>query len=200
MTETLLTIMLPTTVDRRTKFYMLLKEITEQLDFCLFSDKIEILIDEDNKEKSIGLKRQHLLERAKGEFVVGIDSDDFIHKRYLYEIINALVRNPHVDHVGFIESCSIDGVKSKSIFSIKYQSWNDTAEGYDHVRCANPKSVIRREIALQVGYEDLRYAEDIKFSEAVTPLLKSEVFINSELYYYNYISTPHEIRYGLNRD
>jgi hypothetical protein len=195
----ILTIMIPTTIDRDALYENLVNEVVAQIAACglNFNKDVEIVSIRDNKEISVGLKRQRLLEMANGTWVVGIDSDDFIHPDYIQDIIYALRMNPEVDHVGFIEECDIDGQKSKSIFSIKHKSWDDKEEGYDQVRCANPKSVIRRSIALQVGYEDSRFGEDRVFSEAVTPLLKSEVFIEKPLYQYRYVSIPNENRYGI---
>lgn len=197
MTSPLLTIMLPTTIDRRETFYPLLEEIKRQIAKNKFEDIVEVIIDEDNKEKSVGKKRQDLLERARGKYVVGIDSDDWISEDYLDCIITSLKENPSIDHVGFLEDCDIDGEKSISIFSINNKVWAENQDGYDHIRCANPKSVILREKALQVGYEDSRYGEDRVFSEAVTSLLTSEVFIHKPLYLYRYKSTPHNERYGI---
>lgn len=192
----LLSIMLPTTIDRRKTFYQLLELITKQINKLDASELVEILIDEDNKEKSIGKKRQDLLERATGKYVVGIDSDDSVSIDYLESILDVL-KNEDVDHVGFLEGCKINGESSTSIFSIRHKLWAENEDGYDHIRCANPKSVIKREKALLVGYEDMRYGEDRVFSEAVTPLLQSETFINKFLYNYNHTSTDHNIRYGI---
>jgi glycosyltransferase involved in cell wall biosynthesis len=194
---TLLTIMLPTTVCRRKTFYHLLQRVIMQINSIGAADIVEVLIDEDEKQSSIGAKRQRLLERATGEFVVGIDSDDSIDSDYLQEIIAAIIKNPNTDHVGFLEFCTIDGVSSKSIFSIRYKVWDEGKDGYDHIRCANPKSVIRRTKALQAGYPNERYGEDRIFSEAVTPLLESEVFIEKYLYQYIHNSTEHNERYGI---
>ncbi len=202
MSSPMLTIMIPTTVDRDELCMRLVDELVGQVAELRLklNEDIEIVSIRDNKEISVGLKRQRLLEMAKGEWVVGFDSDDFPHEDYLKEIVYALRTNPLVDHVGFIESCNIDGQKSVSIFSIKHKSWDEREEGYDQVRCANPKSVIRRTKALQVGYQDLRYGEDRIFSEAVTPLLESEVFIEKSLYNYIHISTPSHERYGFDKD
>lgn len=196
---TMLSIMLPTTTDRRSSFYELLKEICFQIKNLKpeFQQRIELLIDEDNKEKSIGQKRQDLLLRAKGTWVVGIDSDDMIAKTYLKDIVNALNANPLTDHVGFLESCSRNGVLSVSLFSIRYKKWAENIAGFDHIRCANPKSVIRRAKALQAGFNNIRFGEDRLFSERVTPLLRSEIFINKPLYIYRYVSSGHKERYGI---
>lgn len=197
--NTILSIMLPTTIDRRSYFYELLEEICFQIKNLdpEFHKRIELVIDEDNKEKSIGRKRQDLLLRAKGTWVVAIDSDDSIAKTYLSDIINALDKRPNIDHVGFLESCSINGTVSKSIFSIRYKQWAENIDGFDHIRCANPKSVIRRDKALRVGFRDIRFGEDKLFSEKITPLLGSETFINKPLYIYRFISSNHKERFGI---
>ena len=192
--------MIPTTVDRDEMYEALCEELFKQVaEMGLnLNQHIEIIGQRDNKEISVGLKRQQLLERAKGIFVSGFDSDDWPHKDYIHDIWNVLYINKDViDHVGFIEDCDIDGNKSRSIFSIKHPSWENKEPGYDQVRCANPKSVIRRTKALQVGFVDLRFGEDIIFSEAVTPLLASEIFIDKPLYFYNHVSTPFNERYGV---
>lgn len=196
----LLTIMIPTTIDRRKQFVKLIKELQRQRMGFRTEGLVEIIWREDNKEVSVGFKRQQLLDDAKGDFVVGFDSDDFPAQTYIEDILNALIENPNIDHVGFLEDCTIDGEKSLSIFSIRHKQWGENIDGYDHVRCANPKSVIRRTKALQVGYEDLRFGEDRIFSEAVTPLLESEIFIDKPLYKYIHISSNHETRYGFDKD
>lgn len=194
----LLTIMLPTTIDRRDMFKRLLAEVYRQIVFNWAMDEVEVIYKEDNKEMSVGAKRQKLLEAATGEFVVGIDSDDGIAPDYLSEILKALHDMPGTDHVGFYELCTFNGKNpKKSIFSIAHQKWADNVYGYDYTRCANPKSVIRRSKGLQVGFEDSRYGEDRIFSEKVTPLLQSEVFIDKILYYYRHVESPFNERYGI---
>ena len=199
--QPLLTIMIPTTVDRREQFNALFTELSGQVkDFCR-EGEVEIIYEEDNKEISVGKKRQILLERAQGVFVVGFDSDDFPHQDYVMEIVSSLrICNEDIDHIGFIENCNIDGMGSTSLFSIKHHKWAENVNGYDHIRCANPKSVIRRTKALQVGFEDMRWGEDTVFSEAVTPLLKGEIFIDKPLYNYIHKSSPYIERYGYDKD
>jgi hypothetical protein len=197
MNNQVLSIVLPTTFDRRKTFYPLLEFILRQINNMDLSREIEVLIDEDNKEKSIGQKRQDLLQRANGKYIVGIDSDDWISDDYIKKIYKAITNNPEVDHIGFYEKCNIDGDITKSIFSIKYLKWHENLDGYDHIRCANPKSVIKREIAIKVGFEDIRYGEDRIFSEKVTPLLSTEIFIDDMLYYYRRINSEHNHRYGI---
>lgn len=199
MIKPILTIMIPTTIDRKEMFLGLMEEIQKQVYQHDPLGEVEIIWNEDNKQISVGRKRQLLLEEAKGEWVVGIDSDDWIHEDYIKDILLSLKENPNTDHVGFLEECDIDGEKSLSIFSIKHKMWDENKDGYDHIRCANPKSVIRRTKALEVGFQDIRFSEDRIFSESVTPLLTSEIFIDKPLYKYIYRSTPNIDRYGYDR-
>ena len=208
----LLSILIPTTPDREETLNALLIELHNQigigrvvlsqhpmLDYLekSYGANVEVIVASDNKVISVGRKRQLLLEEAKGEYVSGVDSDDSIHPDYIKDILEAIKNNPGVDHVGFEEDCTINGEKSKSIFSIRHKQWDENKDGYDHIRCANPKSVIKREKALQIGYQDLRYSEDRVFSEAVTAILETEVFIPKPLYFYQHVSSDHNTRYGI---
>ena len=120
----ILTIMIPTTFDRREQFSKLCLFVYKQIFENNLHDEIELIWDEDNKEKSIGKKRQDLLERARGEYIVGIDSDDWIADTYVIDIYNALKNNEGIDHIGFLENCNIKKPfaesNSTSIFSIKF--------------------------------------------------------------------------------
>lgn len=179
-------------------FVKLLAELQRQVTEHFLWNEVEIIWHEDNKEISVGRKRQLLLQRARGIFVVGFDSDDWPAPDYLIQIVSAINCNPNVDHVGFWELCTFNGERPRlSLFSIRYHKWGENVDGYHYVRCANPKSVIRREKALQVGFEDSRFGEDIKFSEAVTPLLVNEVFIDKILYNYRYVDSEFNERYGI---
>lgn len=193
----LLTIMIPTTVDRRPLFDSLMMELWRQVHDNNMQHLVNIIHEEDSKEISVGAKRQRLLDRAEGLFVVGFDSDDWPAATYIKDIVSALLQHPETDHVGFLEHCTIDGEESISIFSSIHLKWEENTHGYDHIRCANPKSVIRRSKASRVGFQDLRYGEDRIFSESVTPLINSEVFLEKILYYYRHTSTPHNERYGI---
>lgn len=199
MSHPLLSILLPTTTDRRPMFDKLLAEIKRQIKEADYDYHVEIIIDEDEKQKSIGRKRQDLLEKASGTHISYIDSDDWIAPTYIRDIVYALITHQFVDSIGFYERVNINGKISKSIFSIRYKKWAENVDGYGHIRCANPKSVIRRTKALQVGYEDRRHGEDRIHSEAVTPLLETEHFIDKELYYYNYVTVKNEDRYGIKK-
>jgi hypothetical protein len=201
-----LSIMIPTTLDRRPMYNRLLGELSRQVDQLPLPDRdlVEIISQEDSKEISVGLKRQQLLERAQGIRVVGVDSDDWVHPLYVHLIMKQINLHPDVQHIGFFEHCDENGIVSLSRFSIDHPTWADgefvwpvNGMQYQHERCANPKSVILRDKALQIGYKDMRYGEDRIFAEEVTKILKTEIFIPAALYYYRRQDSDHNERYGI---
>ena len=117
----------------------------------------------------------------------------------MIDIITAIRNNEDIDHVGFLENCNIKKPNyennSTSIFSIKFKKW-ETNDDFN-IRCANPKSVIKKSKALEIGFEDIRFSEDIIFSEKITEILEKEIFIDKELYFYRYDWTEHNERYGI---
>jgi len=81
MINPVLTIMIPTTIDRDELYERLVAELANQMaeQRLELNKDIEIVSIRDNKEISVGLKRQQLLEMATGIWVSGFDSDDLPH-------------------------------------------------------------------------------------------------------------------------
>ena len=70
---------------------------------------VELLALFDNKKRSLGDKRNDLLNLARGDYLVFIDDDDRISDSYVDDIINTLNANPETDCVVFDCICSVDG-------------------------------------------------------------------------------------------
>lgn len=165
--------------ERKKLFHILEKHLIKQIkkDF-----NVELLVNVDNGEKTIGLKRNELLNAATGEYVAFIDDDDWVSDDYIKRILTAIkFKNP--------DCCGIEGTlklnteyKQKFIHSIKYDNWY--SKGYTHYRCPNHLNPIRKEIALSVGFKNVSYGEDFDFSLRLKPLLKTEVYIKGEIYTY----------------
>jgi glycosyltransferase involved in cell wall biosynthesis len=163
-----------------------------------FDDQVEILVDMDQRQVSIGAKRQRMIENAKGEYVVQIDSDDWVPDFYVKTIMESLEERP--DCVGHQIECSGTPGKTESV-SIRYSEWCEKRHGYDYIRTPYPKVPIKRDICLVVGYKDQRYGEDHNFAIRLkeSGLIKNEIYIDQVLYFYRYKFAPHAQKYGLNR-
>lgn len=55
---------------------------------------VEVWTDKDYGEKSIGEKRNSLLEKANGRYVCFIDADDEVSDKYIPTILKAIETNP----------------------------------------------------------------------------------------------------------
>ena len=157
--------------------------------------EIQVCISTDNKTVSVGVKRQNLLCSAIGDYICFIDDDDDIPDYYIEEILKALEAGP--DCVGFKIHCDMNGKTQMAVGSLKYKEWADNFDGFDYVRSPYHKNPVKRELALQTGFLDMRYAEDHDYSKRLLPLLSSEVFIDKIMYHYKYRPEPHNDKYGI---
>lgn len=193
----ILSILICTTYDRRRMFEKLYAELQRQRSEC--QEPVEILFEEDGKQISVGAKRQKLLRRATGEYIVFFDSDDWPFQWYLSSILEALKSKS--DCVGFLIHMTTNGQKDQTCcHSLQYKEWATNVDGYDYVRNCSHFNPCKREIALKVGFKDLRFGEDKLYSDGVSRLCKTEVFINKKLFHYRYSNAVrHNVKYGIKK-
>jgi glycosyltransferase involved in cell wall biosynthesis len=182
------------------------EELVDYLSSLKRADEVEIAVKYDNKEMSIGAKRQLMIEEAKGEYVVFIDSDDWVPAYYIDEILTAIEQEP--DCIGFeIEVRGMKGGTMLASASNSFNKWrtikrkrNDKRK-YDFLRSPYHKTPVKREIALQAGFPDKRYGEDHEYSMRLQEkkLLNSQVYIPKVMYYYQYNEEPFDEKYGFKK-
>lgn len=180
----MLTILIPTITGREKQLDKLVDELKSQCrDLPKKLGKVSITICPDNRELSIGAKRQQLLESCKSLYCVFIDDDDILKPDYLFEILTAIKQKP--DCVGFKGVMTTNGKSpAKWEISSKHKNWHEKNGVY--YRHINHLSPIKTKIALSVGFEDVRHGEDRIYSMGLVGKLNKEVFIDKELYIYNY--------------
>jgi len=193
------------TIETRVAQFSLLKHHlqTQINEFGLQRD-VEILSECDNKQISVGKKRQNLIEKSKADYVVFVDDDDMIPYYYVQKIIEAIktTTKPFAyyppDCIGFKIECKGTVGKTASA-SNKWDDWANNVGGFDYVRTIYHKNPVKREIALQIGYKDMRFGEDYDYSKRLkeSGLLKEEVFIDEIMYEYRYKFEPHTTKYGI---
>lgn len=191
-----LSILICTIEGREDKFETLLTSIKKQM-LLDYVGKVELLKKIDNKEISVGEKRQYLLNRAEGDYIVYIDDDDAVADDYISSILKAIEQNP--DCIGFKIECNMEGTKHKAIASNIYDDWCENIDGFKYCRTIYHKTPVKREIALQIGFKDMRFGEDYDYSKRLkqSKLLKTEVFIDKYLYFYNYKYENPNTKYGI---
>lgn len=125
---------------------------------------VEHLILIDNKQRSIGLKRDALVQSARGDYLAFVDDDDEVHPSYITKIIEAILEAPHADVIVFNQLSSIDGGNKFIVrFGIEYE--NQEAHSISHVwqditRKPFHVCVWRRTIAQAERFADASYGED----------------------------------------
>lgn len=197
MTNPLLSILIPTIVGREEECSRLVEKIMANT-----HSSVEVTIEKDNKEITIGEKREKLYKQSNGLFSWQVDDDDDISDDAIELILKAIKENPDVDCVTFEERVRLDGVEFKSNHSLSYFSWEgdgtkELSDGFHFWRTPFFKSVIKTEIAKSVPIPHCRWGEDNMWADELRKVLKTEYHINKQLYYYDYIQSPHNERYGI---
>lgn len=146
-----------------------------------FPDYVNVVYCKDNKEMSIGAKRQLLLNNCDTPYFVMLDDDDRLADDYFSIIMPNLKYNP--DCVCYLEHISTGKV---AIHSNRFSDWGE-GNGYDYYRTPFYKDVLRTDIAKQIGFSDLRFGEDYDFSMRLkqSGLIKNEIFVDKPMYFYN---------------
>lgn len=163
--------------ERKQLLSLLLNELNRQK-----TDNVEILVNIDNKKKSIGKKRNELLLQAKGKYISFIDDDDKVSEDYISSILKAIELNPDCVGMEGLITFASKNITRRFIHSIRYSSWFTKDNIY--FRCPNHLSPIRRELSLKGMFPEKNFGEDKEYSLKLFPLLKSEVYIPYPIYYY----------------
>lgn len=196
-----LSILIPTTTDRSELLERLLKIISNQIDLLLHLDnsriytssngKIEVLMEPDNKEKSVGTKRNILLSRAPGEYIAFIDDDDRISDNYFKLLFEGIEKD--------VDCCSLKGVitengKNPLIFehSIKYKEYltNSQDKEIRYERYPNHLNCIKSNIAKKFKFPEVNHGEDTDWATQIfkSGLIKTEHYIDEFIYYYDWMT------------
>lgn len=176
-----LSILIPTVAKRSGLLSVLLQELYRQI-----GDKdVEVLVHKG--EGTTGKKRNELLASAKGEYVCFIDDDDAVSHKYIDTVLAALETKP--DCLSLIGIMTTNGKRPQTfIHSIRYFKYFQT--GGVMYRPPNHLNTIRRDIAIQFPFPEKTFGEDTAWAMKVCEagVLKSEVYIEETLYYYQYKS------------
>jgi glycosyltransferase involved in cell wall biosynthesis len=191
----ILSMQIPTIVGREERFQKLQEHLLLQ---CQDHPDVEVIFLKDNKEISIGAKRQKLYEMSKGKWSVQIDDDDSVADDYVEQILAALEQDP--DCVGYIEDITMDGKHQQSSISNTWPMWKANYQGWNYVRTPYFKVPIKTELCLAAGVKDMRFGEDHDFARRIHPMLNHEIYLDIPMYYYNRVSNKNEThneRYGI---
>lgn len=176
-----LSILTPTIPGREKQLYALQTRIEEQSSALKSSGQVEHLILSDNRTRSIGEKRQALVDIAIGEYIAFCDDDDNVSDDYVSEILKAI--ETKADVITFNQKAIYNGLQSEVHFGIKNQDgqFNPggiTLRGPWHV-CAWNRQKVK---GCVFGFSN--YGEDLVWCHQARKRIKTGYHINKVLHTY----------------
>lgn len=188
---TTLSILICTVEDRAKMCRELLGGLIYQLVLFDLANHVEILHNVDDGAAEIGTKRNKLLRAAQGEYVCFIDDDDTVADDYVARLYAALQERP--DCVTFRGKMIWRGKWWPFEHRLKYTSYRQSATCFR--RPPNHLTPVPWKIAMRFPFPDHGRGEDVVFATAMarSRVLKTEVFIDHDMYFYVPSSERHRV-------
>lgn len=187
MKTPLLSILIPATPAR---YHSHLGPIYQKLAAQVTGDECEILVFLDNRMRTIGEKRDALVQMSRGKFVAFCDDDDDVAFNYVEEIIAAIKAEPDVDVITFKQLAIVDGVEGVCHFSLQHRNEPFSPEGFR--RNAWHVCAWRGDLARSFRFPPTNYGEDWAWARHLVVEAKKERHIDHVLHTYRYDSKVSE--------
>lgn len=158
-------------------------------------DGVQVLINSDGGKKSVGQKRNELIESATGEYITFIDDDDLVSNDYIPLILEAIKTNCDVIGIHLLMTYDNDPeTECRTYHSLKYKTWwdeddPDRPNRRRYFRNPNHLNPVKREFALATKFPEISHGEDHNYSKRLLPLLNTEFYIEKPIYYYKVSTT-----------
>lgn len=146
--------------------------------------EVNIIIESDKGELSIGAKRNLLLKRAESKYVVFVDDDDRISGNYIDLLMEGIEKD--VDCCSLIGEYTVNGKNPKKFLHyLACEKYHETPEAYH--RYPNHLNCIRASIAKRFKFPEKNWGEDTDWATQIkkSGLLKTEHTISQTIYYYD---------------
>jgi hypothetical protein len=189
-----ISILIPTLTSRRPLFDLVLQEVRRQI-AEVPEIRVEVLWEEDERELTLGAKRNLLMDRCTGTYHCFIDDDDILAPYFLKSFVPMIQSGIDYDCASFVGAHYERGVFTKLFnHSLFFTEWFETEERY--FRSPSPMNMLKTSIVRQVRYKDIRDTEDHEFSIRLvgTGLLKTEFAVDPNRPLYHYVDGVKEDR------
>ncbi len=184
-----LSILIPSTHSRMDMTMKLTDRLLDQIEFNDLLGVVEVVTLWDDGAKSIGTKRNELIQMAKGDYVCFVDSDDDISSDYVERLMEGI--NLGVDCCSLKGCITWDG-KNPEIFehSLRYSEYKTTENPIKYERFPNHLNCIKKSLVFDIKYPEISHGEDTDWATQVfkAGVLKTEHYIDSVIYHYKFIT------------
>ncbi len=178
-----LSICIPSIPERIDKLSTLLAELDDQIDG---RENVEVIAFIDNKQRSIGMKRESVKNLARGKYFTLLDDDDEIAPDYIDRILDAAKSNK--DIITFEQLCQLDGKPMHVTFGLGNEvepaEFDENGQYKDIKRPPFHCCVWKRSKVQKIKYADVGYGEDWHWCERALKKITSEKHIDTVLHYY----------------
>lgn len=175
-----LSILIPSIPSRFEKMITLFNRINNQI-----KDKseVEILVWIDNKNRSIGRKRNDLVTMSQGKYIAFVDDDDGIADSYIEDMLTGC--DSDADVITFKQLARINDVWTYIDFSLENE--NEEIQPNSITR-RKPFHVcgIKRSLTKNIKFANVGYGEDWDWMQRVLLNIKTEYKIDKVLHFYSY--------------
>jgi glycosyltransferase involved in cell wall biosynthesis len=175
----ILSILTPTIPGREKQLQALQRRIKTQID----GYPIEHLILSDNRKRSIGAKRQALVDIARGQYIAFVDDDDDIADGYVEELVNAAASG--ADVITFLQGATYNGQQSVVDFQLG-QGDHGFAPGGITNRDAWHVCAWRRSRVAHCQFGESNYGEDLTWCQQARRMAETTVHIPKILHFYRH--------------
>ena len=179
-----LSILTPACWERADKLRTLQLELKSQIDQCA-PGTVEHLVLLDNRTRSVGLKRQALVDAAIGGYIAFVDDDDWIAQDYIPALLSGI--ESAADVITFEQQVYVNDQQGKVVMHLgaEDQVWKP---GRITQRNAWQVCAWKRSIAEIGVFPDLMDGEDHAWLRQIRPFAKTEHHIPSILHTYRFNS------------
>lgn len=151
-------VLIPTIPGRERSLKNLVDSIREKVSRICPDMRVEICLGFDNRESSVGMKRENLLQDAKGKYSSFIDDDDDITDAYIEDVRAAVEGKYHV--------MRLRGDMKGHTFSHSTENKleDPMANGKEFLRPPNHLNPMLTDVAKFIHYKDLVRGEDLDWT------------------------------------
>ena len=179
----ILSILTPTIPGREKQLHALQTRIEAQSSDRKSSGQLEHLILSDNRTRSIGAKRQALLDIARGQYIAFVDDDDDIADSYVEELLTAAASG--ADVITFLQGATYNGQQSVVDFGINNQD-EPFKPGGITLRAPWHVCAWKRERVDECLFSEVNFGEDLCWCLQARRRIRTATHIDSVLHTYRH--------------
>lgn len=175
-----LSLLIPTLAGREEYLDRLLSILRPQL-----TNEVEVVVEKDCGDLSIGEKRNNLIAKAVGDYVAFIDDDDRVAADYISQLMVGI--NKTVDVVSIQGELTTNGTQVHKFIDKPYRKWVRIPDG-TYIRGVQHLDAIKRSIASQFKFPHKNFAEDQEWGQQIeaSRLVTSYHSVDKPIYFYDY--------------